>query len=289
MSFINFGVISLVNYEQSSDIGTGRAVSSNTPLQGGGSIDDFGSGQTFAGVKKRNNKSIVLKSTAENLDLYLNQLKKLRGTRNKLTKTDANGDTVFNYARLTEVKENKTTKESRLNVKKAQSINLTFVCDSDTWFGDINESWKINDGELLNDNLVLNGGDLVDISSSPETHTITITQDNLESKIDTRGPVFTFSVPAGETFSSMLIGNDQGGSLLFTGTVAAEKQLVIDCAASRVLNDGVDAYDDLTVTFNTLSPHTWMAFLVGANELTFTHDGGGGAITVLIEYTEEGI
>lgn len=289
MGFVNFDAISLVNFEQSSDIGTGKAVSSNTPLQGGGSIDDYGDEQTFAGAKRRSNKGIVLKATSGDLELYLNQLKKRRGTRGKLSKVDANGDSVFQYARLTEIREIRTTKEARQNIKKLQSISLTFICDADTWLGDINIAWKLNDGNLINDNLVLNGGDLVDLSSSPETHTVTITQDNLESKIITRNPVFTFTVPAGESFSSMLIENDQGGSLLFTGTVAAETQLVIDAAALRVLNNDVDAYDDLAITFNPLSPFTWMALLVAANEFTFTHNGGGGAITVNIEWIEEHI
>lgn len=289
MGFLSFGSLSLVNFEQSSDIGTGKAVSSNTPLQGGGSIDDYGSEQTFTGAKLRSSKSVVLKSTSGDLELYQNQLKKLKGTRAKLSKIDANGDSIYRNARLLEVKITKTTKEARLNIKKVQSISLSFICDSDTWLGENNILWKLNDGHLINDNLVLNGGDLVDLSSSPETHTITITQDNLESKIITRNPVFTFTVPAGESFSSMLIENDQGGSLLFEGTVVAETQLVINAAASRVLNNGVDAYDDLTITYNPLSPFTWMALFLAANEFTFTHNGGGGAITVNIEYIEEHI
>ncbi|MCK5607780.1 hypothetical protein KAR91_38210, partial [Candidatus Pacearchaeota archaeon] len=239
MGFVNFDSISLVNFEQSSDIGTGKAVSSNTPLQGGGSIDDYGAEATFAATKPRINKGIVLKATSGDLELYLNQLKVRRGTRGKLTKLDANEEPIYQYARLVEVKEIRTTKEARHTLNKIQSISLAFICDSDTWFGDEIASWKLNDGELINDNLVLNGGDPVDLSASPETHTVTITQDSIESKITTRNPIFTFIVPAGESFTSMLIENDQGGSLLFTGTVAAETQLVINCAALRVLNNAV--------------------------------------------------
>ena len=59
MGFINFDAISLINFEQASDIGTGKAVASNTPLQGGGSIDDYVNEQTFPGVKARSNKGNV--------------------------------------------------------------------------------------------------------------------------------------------------------------------------------------------------------------------------------------
>lgn len=288
MGFVSFDSISLINFEQSSDIGTGRAVSSNTPLQGGGSIDDYGDEQTFPGAKQRGNKAIALKATSGDLELYYNQLKVRRGTRGRLSRLDANGENLFIFARLIEVKALKTTKQSRLKLNKVQSINLAFICDSDQWFGDINETWKLNDGILLNDSQVINGGDLVDLSSSPETHTVTITQDDLESKIDVRGLKFTFTVPAGGSLSDMLIENDQGGSLHFTAAVAAETNLVIDCASSRVLNDGVDAYDDLAIVYNSLSPFTFMALLVGANEFTFTHNGTG-AIIAKLEWTEEHI
>lgn len=289
MGFTSFGNISLINFEETADIGTGKAASSNTPLQGGGSIDDYGDEQTFAGAKQRGNSTVILKATGEDLDLYFNQLKVRRGTRAKLSKLDANNETKFQYARLLEVIATKTTDETRSLIKKVQSISLVFICDSDTWLGDINSLWQTNDGEFINDNLVINGGDNVDLSSSPETHTVTITQDNLESKITTRNAIFTIAVPAGESFTSMLIENDRGGSLLFTGTVAASTSIVINAASARVLNDGVDAYDDLTITYNPLSPNTWMAFFTGDNILTFTHNGGGGAITATIEYIEEHI
>ncbi len=292
MGFLNFGVISLRNYEESSDIGTGRAVSSNTPLQGGGSIDDFGSGQTFTGEKRRSYKGIVAKQTQEELELYINQIKRQKGARGKLSLSDANGEIKFIFARLTEVKEINTTKENRNSVNKVQSINLNFVCDSDTWFGDIIGPWQLNDGNLINDNLTLNDGVVVDLSSSPVDEEVVIAQDSIESKINARGPKFTFTVPAGGSLSSMRIDISSegffGSTLLFTGTVAAETELIIDCSNSTVLNDGVDAYDDLAITPSLDSPSTWSALFVGTNTLRFTHNGTGD-ITCLIEYAEEHI
>ena len=66
-----------------------------------------------------------------------------------------------------------------------------------------------------------------------------------------------------------------GESLTFSGTVAANKTLVIDTGTMQVKNDGVDAYDDLAFT-PTADLATWFSLLPGSNALTITYTGATG-------------
>lgn len=284
MKYTHFGEVSLEYYNEVTAVGSGKAPASNTPLPGGGSIDNFGEKQTHSGATKRAKKFIAIKRTEAELQIELNKMKKLEGMRAKLSRVDLNGDNSFQYARLRQVKITQKTKDKLKVGNKIQGVQLDFVCESSKWLGDYEGAWKVNDGHRINDDLVINGGDYNLLTTTPQDIDITIDQNSLLSKINSRGPKFTITAPVGSSFSSIVIANSNGGSLTFTGTVAAGKILVIDCASLTVLNDGVDAYDDLAVVYNTEEPHTWFTLFVGLNTLTVTHDG---AYDIKVEYFEE--
>jgi hypothetical protein len=65
--------------------------------------------------------------------------------------------------------------------------------------------------------------------------------------VDTTMLCFTFVPAAASTLADILVENlTSGESFLFEGTVAASTRLDVDCATKTVMNDSVDAFDDLS-------------------------------------------
>lgn len=280
---VEFGEISIDLYDQSDIMGTAQAAASLFGLPGGGSLDNYGSLDTFGGGLNRSKGAIVAGSTEEITETTLNQLKAQKGKRAKLWRLDAEGERQFTWARLLNVDITRTTEQARHLITSIQSVSVVFSCDTDTWYGEFEGIWQLNAGYKINDELQINSGDTITLAGSPQIETITITQDSLESKTSIRGVKIRVTAPAGSSFSSIEIANDLGATLLFTGTVAAGKTLIIDAETNAVTNDSVDAYDDLTVTLNADFPYSWFPLDLGDNEITITHNG---ADAIVFEYTE---
>lgn len=281
---VEFGTISIDLYEQSDSMGTGEAPASFFNMPGGGSIDNYGSATTYPGALQRSKGAVVVGSTAEITEQQLNQLKAARGTRAKLWRLDSQNERQYVYARMISVEITRTTEEARQLINSVQSVSVIFICDTDTWLGEFQGIWQLNNGYKINDELQINSGELIELTTSPQVETITVDQDTLYSKKDIRGVKITVSAPAGSSFNSIVIANASGASLEFTGTVAAGTDLVIDAETNTVTNDGVDAYADLSVTYDVDMPFSWFPLVLGDNVITITHNG---AEFIKFDYTEE--
>ena len=281
---VEFDEISIDFYDQSDVMGTGEAPNSYFGMPGGGSVDNYGTSNTYPSNMARSKSALIAQSTKPLLEKTVNQLKALRGVRSKLWRVDANGQRQYQYARLISVSVTRTTDEARNLINAIQSVTCSWQLDSDTWFGEFSGAWRLNDGYKLNDELQINSGEVITLSTSPQVETITITQDDLYSKKLVRGAYIVVTAPAGSSFSSIVIANAAGATLTFAATVAAGTSLIIDAQTNTVTNDGADAYDDLTVTYDTDYPFSWFPLALGDNEITITHDG---ADTIRFDYTEE--
>lgn len=281
---VEFDEISIDFYDQTDVMGTGDAPASNFGMPGGGSIDNYGNTNTYPAAMTRSKSALIAQSTKPLLEKTVNQLKSLRGKRSKLWRVDADGERQYQYARLINVSVTRTTDEARNLINAIQSVSCTWVLDSDTWFGKFEGIWRLNDGNKINDELQLNSGEIVELITSPQVETITITQDNLYSKKLVRGVYIVVTAHTGSSFSSVVIANAAGTTLTFNGTVAAGTDLIIDANTNTVTNNGADAYDDLTVTYAADYPFSWFPLMLGNNEITITHNG---ADTICFDYTEE--
>jgi hypothetical protein len=74
-------------------------------------------------------------------------------------------------------------------------------------------------------------------------------------------------------------------SFTWTGTLAADKALVIDCGARTVRNDGADAYSGFTYEAAHVVPE-WLRLQPGNNTVVVTRTGGGATSTYSIAYTD---
>lgn len=281
---VEFDELSIDFYDQTDIMGTGSAPSSSFAMPGGGSIDNYGNANTYPGAIDRSKSAIIAQSTKPLLEKTVNQLKALRGKRSKLWRVDAEGERQYQWARLIGVSVTRTTDEARNIINAVQSVSCQWLLDSDTWLGEFEGVWQLNAGYKINDELQINSGDTIELVTSPQIETITITQDDLYSKKFIRGVKITVTAPAGSSFSSIVISSDVGASLTFTGTVSAGDELVIDALTSTVTNDEVDAYDDLEITHSIDYPFSWFPLFLGDNAITITHNG---ADTIRFEYTEE--
>jgi len=281
---VEFDEISIDFYDQTDIMGTGDAPSSNFGMPGGGSVDNYGNANTYPAAMTRSKSALIAQSTKPLLEKTVNRLKTLRGKRARLWRVDADGERQYQYARLINVSVTRTTDEARNLINAIQSVSCSWILDSDTWLGEFSGVWRLNDGYKLNDELQLNSGEVIELITSPQVETITITQDDLYSKKFVRGVSIVITAPVGSSFSSIVIANAQGATLTFSGTVAAGTELIIDALTNTVTNDGADAYDDLTITYASDYPFSWFPLFLGDNEITITHNGAG---TIRFDYTEE--
>lgn len=281
---VEFDELSIDFYDQSDVMGTGNAPSSSFAMPGGGSVDNYGNANTYPGAIDRSKSAIIAQSTKPLLEKTLNQLKALRGKRSKLWRVDANGERQFQFARLINVSATRTTDEARNIINAIQSVSCSWILDSDTWLGEFQGVWQLNAGYKINDELQINSGEVIELVTSPQVETITITQDDLYSKKLVRGVKITATAPAGSSYSSIVIANAQGATLTFTGTVTAGNDLVIDALNKTVTNNAIGAYDDLAKVLTADYPFSWFPLFLGDNEITITHDG---ADTIRFDYTEE--
>lgn len=84
--------------------------------------------------------------------------------------------------------------------------------------------------------------------------------------------------------TALAITTTNGTHLVWSGTLLAGDDLVIDCGAKSVKNDGANAYSG----FSYGAGHTiddWLR-IIGAMDITLTYTGGGTAPTVTIAFND---
>jgi hypothetical protein len=275
-----FRDIELVHNNQVDNVGSGTTPIAYHALPEGGALDQFGGQQKNPGVVERV-KSIRLRgSTEADLETLYFQLLALRGKRDRLYRVTATGDIHWIYARLVEVSAERHYEQTKYRF--IQDLSLRFVTQETFWRGDFGGVWYFDDGESFDSGLAFDSGQTYDLVSSPETITISVDTDAGRAAIR----AVTLRVTAGSSaITSISIVRTGGETLTFGGTIAAGDELVIDTGTMQVTNNGVDAYDDLTLS-STADLASWFALELGANELTVTFSGGGTGSTIDFRYYE---
>lgn len=271
---IRFGTVSLEYYNPMDDIGSGETPSSYSSLPEGGAIDNFGGLQKHPGVVERV-KTITIYDDSEVIatNLYL-QLLALRGKRDRLYRRTLAGDIHWMYARLKEVKARRD--------RFAQKLDLRFETQEALWRGDFGGIWYFDAGEYFNSGLAFDSAQSFALDASPKSITVTTSDDTGRAPIR----ALQMQVTAGSSaITSITIARAGGESLTFSGTIVAGDVLLIDTGTMRVTNDGVDAYDDLTLS-PTADLTAWFSLAAGANALTVTYTGGGTGSTIDFTYYE---
>lgn len=277
---IRFGLIDLEHYNQVDAVGSGATPTAYQNLPEGGALDGFGSMQKHPGAVERA-KSLRLRGDTEAaLETLYFQLLALRGTRNRLYRRTSQGDIHWMYARLVEINAQRNYDQTKYRF--IQDLDLRFVTQEAFWRGDFGGVWVLDSGEYLDSGLAFDSGESYALDGSPKAITITIGTD--AGRAPTRA--LQMRVTAGSApITSVTIARAGGESLTFGGSIAAGDVLLIDTGTMQVTNDGVDAYDDLTIS-PTADLASWFALEAGDNDLTVTYVGGGTGSTISFQYYE---
>lgn len=277
---IRFGLINIEHYNQVEDVGSGATPTAYQALPEGGAIDLFGGQQKHPGTVERIKSTRLRGATEAELETLYFQLMVLRGTRARLYRRTDSGDIHWQYARLKEVTAQRSYELTKY--KTIQDVDLRFVSQEAFWRGDLGGTWFFDSGEYFDSGLAFDSGQTYNLVSSPTSITVT-TSDNTG-----RAPVraLRLRVTAGSlAITSITIARTGGESLTFGGVIASGDVLLIDTGTMQVTNDGIDAYDDLTLS-PTADMAAWFSLAVGDNPITVTFSGGGTGSTIEFTYYE---
>jgi hypothetical protein len=216
--------------------------------------------------------------TAAQLETQERALRALEGTRGKLWRQwDSSGTWEWVWARCLPV-------NSNWGLENSNYIDLTFPfqAESAVWNGEKHGvDWYTDDGHFTDEGLYTDEGlgDSFTLTGSPQTCTVTNT-----GNAPVYNPIIT--ITAGNANITALDLAVAGiWHVVYTGTIAATKSLVINCGAWSAVNDGTEDY----AHFDISTSHTVEALArlaVGANAVVVTYTGGGVGSAIYFDFSD---
>lgn len=264
-----FGGVSLPTGQPRTPVGTGPSAGAPLALPGGGVFDPHGSEQApLALPYPLTLRASETATSAAGLESQLGVLRQFRGRRSQLFRLMSSGASQWCYARLMEMPAEREAGHLLL-----QPCDLHFMVESPWYDAQI--------GTLSNTTWTPPGGAAwwwINFSSG-----VAFVVDN---SARAQATSFNIQVSVGALdapLTELKVENTTlGTTLLFDGTVAAGKTLVIDTGANSALNDGVGAYADVTRPNNDAF---WFRLKAGvSNTLKVTLTGGGANTVCTIQY-----
>ena len=214
----------------------------------------------------------IIEATAAAVQTQYDLIRALRGKVLKLWAHFPDGTDRWVTARLAKVK-----MERRREYIFYQPVELTFEVARPGWNGTgRGPTWALDAGEILDSGLFLDYDDVITLDGSPKSATIANGGNRMQNEI-----ILVFRA-AGNPISAITF---KCGPVdwTFSGTVAAGKTLTVDCRTRSIRNDGVDAYNLLTLNAgHTVSD--WCQLEPGNNAATITYTCAGNATTLDLAY-----
>lgn len=247
-------------------------------LPGGGVYDAGGSGVLAPRLPADlRYDCTVVGSTAARLRATLDELRALRGCSDRLYRRRIDNSLVEQWAtaRLMQIDFDTQARHSH---GLFQPITMLFALTS-VWRGiGHGPSWTLDSGEYLDSGLYFDMADRYALTTSPKTLTIS---NGGNAPVDE----ILITVEAGATPVTGLTIATGSCELVYSGTIASNKSLVIDTAplTRSVLNDGVGDWKSLATGYGHASD-VWLKLAVGANTVTVTRTGGGTDTYVTFEF-----
>lgn len=275
MSYIlyRFGSTQLIPvYDGSQNIGTGQARVESIDAPRGGAFDSLGKEQAFRGGYEMTASGSMIGSSASDLKTQFDALRAYLGKREKLYRIDDSGVMQWAWARLTGVSVTREVKH-----KQYLDMDLSFYVFSSLWHGTLHGSWRLDDGNALDDGLELDEALVILLDSTSKTI-------NLSNGGNGVLRDFEFAItPKGTAVTEVVFAVDGKTHMTWVGTVAVNTQLVFDFGAMSISNNGVDAYFGLTLS-SSHKIDDWMRLEPGSNNITITKTGGSTLTELAIVY-----
>lgn len=206
-------------------------------------------------------------SSQSTLRSTLDALRALRGKKQKLYRQTLGTSPAdqWAWARLKQVAFDHTYKHG---LTIAQPIVMEFEVLS-YWHGEPSSAWLLDDGYYMDDGLYLDEGTTTafTLDSSPKDCVVANSGNILATEVQ-------LSVLAGSAdITALTISMGGIYNWTYSGTISAGEELLIDCRAFTVLNNGDDDYANFSLNSGHLS-YFWLALEPGNNTVTVTKTGG---------------
>ena len=241
---------------QSDELGTGQALTDYIATPGGHYYDNYGTSNSPLGLDPLTKECMLFEASTAALLTAIDALRAKKRKRGILKATWHDGTVRWLYARMIGVHH-----PAVLGNLQNAAVTLEFMPEGGLWFHATQSSYTATltaTGGGNQDVVVANGGNV-----------------NVED--------LTITVTAGtNSITNLVIANTTtGDSLTFAGTLASGNDLVVDVGALSILNNGSNAYSNLTPT----NKADWLDLEPGNNTIRFTVTGNAAAdSTYLIEY-----
>ena len=124
----------------------------------------------------------------------------------------------------------------------------------------------------------------ITLNASPKSQDVTNAGNGIQRAV-------TITVTAsGTNITAVIIENLETGhvsKIKYAGTIAVGQSLVIDCGATTIRNNGVNAYTAGAFTLEAgHSLREWLRLMPGANTIRVTRTGGDNASTCVLTYAD---
>lgn len=235
---------------QEDNLGTGRALTSWQQLPDGTYFDNYhGVERRPQGVRPVTKEGVVYGANATEIEDTIDYLRAHIGVMDKLTVAMRSGDLRWQWAVLKEV-----DTPAPSGRPTAVPLQLTWGTAAQHWFGLVNnaDGWTIGDGSFSL------GDGTAEVGQNSYTYTINGNASNRYFDLVHNGNIpatnLLVTVTAGSTNLTQVVVESVAASaatgidwiVTWLGTLVAGDELVIDCGASNITNDGADAYGGLT-------------------------------------------
>jgi len=276
----HFGEVYLLAlYEERAPVGTADSVVEYVELEDGGAFDGLGSARAARQEYSFSLQGELVADTAAGLDVAYRALLAYRGKRERLYRLRADGVTwEWTTARLLKVTATKSPGDILV-----QRVQLQFKGGDPAWSGGYHGGWLLDDGHYLDSGLSLDSGEEYALDAAPKSITLA---NGGETPVHAVQIVVT---AAGSGITNLVIQRKIAGvvqeHLVYSGTIAAGKSLVIDTGDASVANDGSDDYAHFTLGASHVSDW-WLTLEPGNNVIEVTRTGGNNSSTVNFYYWE---
>lgn len=221
----------------------------------------------------------VTGTSSATLRSTLDELRALRGTTARLYRRRLDNPLVRQWATAQLVSIDYDT-EARHSHGLFQPITMNFLVMSQ-WRGILHGApWYLDEGHYLDTGLFLDLADRYALTSA--SMALTISNDGNAPVDDV-----ILTLEAGATPVTGLTVQVGSCHLVWTGTVAANKSLVIDCSPTvrSVYNDGVAAWNGLSLGGSHAS-NAWCRLEKGDNTVTVERTGGGTDSYITFDFSD---
>lgn len=280
---IRFGGLDLDQLNQVEDIGSGPTPTSYFALPDGGAIDAYGVVQKGPSVVERSKQMRLRAASVDDLnDLYFKILA-YRGKRDQLSRRTSRGDLHWMYARLTEITASRSYEQTRY--RSVQDVELSFACQEATWRGKYHGLWFLDTGIYLDTGFAVGSTGVHALAGSPAAITVQVGTAADPGRAPVRAVAILVQAGAAP-MSAITIARTGGESLIYSGTIPAGGELVINAGTMQVSCTGIaNPYDNLIIA-PTADMAAWFALQPGDNSIAVTYTGGGAGASIEFAYYE---